>query len=396
MTMTADEADHWPAPDAAAETPCLVVDIAVASAQYRRIAAAFPAGHVYYAVKANPEPMLVRRLAEAGCRFDVASPSEIDLCLAAGADPANLSYGNTIKKAQDIAYAYRRGVRLFAFDCWAELDKLAIHAPDASVLCRVLASSRGARWPLSRKFGCAPEMAVDLLRRAARLGLDPAGLAFHVGSQQLTPARWEPSVAVAAGVFARLAAEGIHLRILDAGGGFPVDYLARAAPIQDYAAAIDDAVGRHFGAGPGRPEVMIEPGRYIAAPAGVLHTEVVLISRKSYGREPRWVYLDVGRFGGLAETEGEAIHYRLTTPHDGAGRTGPVILAGPTCDSVDILYERTRYELPHALQVGDVIRIEGTGAYTATYASVGFNGFPPLRTVCIDAGSPIPEPRPGE
>lgn len=381
MTVTADEEAARRPPDAVPQTPCLVIDIAVAAAQHRRIAAAFAGGHVYYAVKANPEPRLVRRLAAAGCRFDVASPSEVDLCLSVGADPAALSYGNTIKKAQDIAYAYRMGVRLFAFDCWAELDKLAIHAPDASVLCRVLASSRGARWPLSRKFGCAPEMAVDLLRRAARLGLDPAGIAFHVGSQQLTPARWEPSIAIAAGVFDQLRAEGIRLRILDAGGGFPVDYLARAAPIEDYAATIDDAVDRHFG--PDRPEIMIEPGRYIAAPAGVLHTEVVLISQKSYGVEPRWVYLDVGRFGGLAETEGEAIQYRLVTPHDGSRRVGPVILAGPTCDSVDILYERTRYDLPLDLRVGDVVRIEGTGAYTATYASVGFNGFPPLRTICV-------------
>jgi ornithine decarboxylase len=389
MTVTADEeAARRSAPDALAQTPCLVIDVAVAAAQYHRIATAFPDGHVYYAVKANPEPELVRRLVAAGCRFDVASPSEIDLCLAAGADPSHLSYGNTIKKAKDIAYAYRRGVRLFAFDSWAELDKLAIHAPEAAVLCRVLASSRGARWPLSRKFGCAPEMAVDLLRRAARLGLEPAGIAFHVGSQQLTPARWESSIAIAADVFAQLKAEGIALRILDAGGGFPVDYLARAAPIQDYADAIEEAVERHFGPDRllDRPEIMIEPGRYIAGPAGVLHTEVVLISQKSYGIEPRWVYLDVGRFGGLAETEGEAIQYRLTTPHDGSNRVGPVILAGPTCDSVDILYERTRYDLPLDLQVGDVLRIEGTGAYTATYASVGFNGFPPLHTICVDSG----------
>jgi len=384
MTVTADEeAAHRPAPDAATQTPCLVIDVAVAAAQHRRIAAAFPDGHVHYAVKANPEPALVRRLVTAGCRFDVASPSEIDLCLDAGADPATLSYGNTIKKAQDIAYAYRRGVHLFAFDSWAELEKIAIHAPGATVLCRILASSRGARWPLSRKFGCAPDMAVDLLRRAARLGLDAAGVAFHVGSQQLTPARWDPSIAIAADVFAQLRAEGINLRLLNAGGGFPVDYLARPAPITDYAAEINEALNRHFG--PARPQLMIEPGRYIAAPAGVLHTEVVLISQKSYGIEPRWVYLDVGRFGGLAETEGEAIQYRLTTPHDGSNRVGPVVLAGPTCDSVDILYERTRYDLPMDLRVGDILRIEGTGAYTATYASVGFNGFPPLRTVCVNA-----------
>jgi len=381
MTVTADKAALWTAADAVGQTPYLVIDVAVATAQYRRIASAFAGTPVYYAVKANPEPALLRALVAAGSRFDVASRSEIDLCLAAGAAPAALSYGNTIKKANDIAYAYARGVRLFAFDSSAELDKIAEYAPGASVLCRVLASSKGARWPLSRKFGCVPEMAADLMRRAALSGLDPAGLCFHVGSQQLDPARWAPSIATAAEIFARLRADGIALRILNAGGGFPVDYLTGVAPIERYAAAIGAAVDRHFGAGPGRPAVMIEPGRYVAAPAGVLHTEVVLVAQKSYGDEPRWVYLDAGRFGGLAETEDEAIRYRIDTGRDHA-EAGPAIVAGPTCDSVDVLYQRTPYHLPLDLRAGDVVRVLGTGAYTATYSSVGFNGFPPLRTVC--------------
>lgn len=361
------------------DTPFLLVDISVAVAQYHRIAAAFPGTPVYYAVKANPEPTLLTELVAAGCHFDVASRNEIDLALSAGAHPEALSFGNTIKKAEDIAYAYRRGVRLFAFDSLGELEKLAAHAPGAAVVCRVLASSKGARWPLSRKFGCAAEMAVDLIRWAAAHGLDPAGVCFHVGSQQLDPGRWEPSIAEAAAIFARLAADGIALRLLNCGGGFPVDYQSEVAPIEKYAEAIDAAVAARF---PSRPALMIEPGRYIAAPAGVLHTEVVLVSRKSYADEPRWVYLDVGRFGGLAETEDEAIQYRLSTPHDGAP-TAPVVLAGPTCDSVDILYQKAHYELPLALRPGDVVQIHGTGAYTATYASVGFNGFPPLRTVCL-------------
>ena len=359
-------------------TPFLVIDVAVAVAQYRRIAAAFAGTPVYYAVKANPEPPLLRDLVAAGCRFDVASRTEVDLALAAGADPATLSYGNTIKKAEDIGYAYGVGVRTFAFDSLGELEKLAENAPGATVQCRVLASSQGARWPLSRKFGCAPDMAFDLIRLAAERGLDPGGVCFHVGSQQLDPHRWEPSVEAAAALYARLRAEGIGLRMLNIGGGFPVDYLAPAPPIEEYARVITAAVERHF-AEP--PSLVIEPGRYIAAPAGVLHTEVVLVSRKTYADEPRWVYLDVGRFGGLAETEDEAIQYRLTTPHDGA-ITAPVVLAGPTCDSVDVMYEKTPYDLPLALRSGDIVRIHGTGAYTATYSSVGFNGFPPLRTIC--------------
>ena len=386
MTVTADQAARYTAADAVGHTPYLVIDVAVATAQYRRIAAAFTGTQVYYAVKANPEPALLRELVVAGSRFDVASRSEIDLCLAAGAEPSALSYGNTIKKIGDIGYAYARGVRLFAFDSAAELDKIAKYAPGSAVLCRLLASSEGARWPLSRKFGCVPEMAADLMRHAARRGLDPAGLCFHVGSQQLDPARWAPSIACAAEIFARLRADGIALRILNAGGGFPVDYRTRAAPIEEYAAAVDAAVDRYFGTGPGRPAVMIEPGRYVAAPAGVLHAEVVLVAHKSYGDEPRWVYLDVGRFGGLAETEDEAIRYQIDTGRD-ATPAGPAIVAGPTCDSVDILYQRTPYNLPLDLRAGDVVRILGTGAYTATYSSVGFNGFPPLRTICTGSGS---------
>ncbi|MFF5291135.1 type III PLP-dependent enzyme [Paractinoplanes globisporus] len=372
------------------DTPYLLIDIGVAVEQYRRISAAFPEVPVYYAVKANPEPLLVRELVAAGCHFDVASRNEVDLCLSAGADPSVLSFGNTIKKAEDIAYAYGKGVRTFAFDSLGEVQKLAEHAPGSTVICRVLASSKGARWPLSRKFGCAPEMAADLIRWAARNGLDPAGVCFHVGSQQLDPGRWEPSIAEAAALYSLLRAEGIALRLLNCGGGFPVDYLAAALSIETYASVIATAVDRHFPTH--RPRLMIEPGRYIAAPCGVLHTEVVLVSRKSYADEPRWVYLDVGRFGGLAETEDEAILYRLTTPHDGA-RTAPVILAGPTCDSVDILYQHTTYELPMALRPGDLVRIHGTGAYTATYASVGFNGFPPLRTVVLPFTD---RPAPGE
>ncbi|WP_433301519.1 type III PLP-dependent enzyme [Actinoplanes sp. CA-030573] len=362
------------------ETPYLLVDVDVAVAQYRKIAAAFTGTPVYYAIKANPEPLLLRELVAAGCHFDVAGRNEVDLCLAAGASADRLSFGNTIKKAEDIAYAYRQGVRIFAFDSLGELQKLVANAPGATVICRVLASSKGALWPLSRKFGCAPEMAIDLIRYAARHGLDPAGVCFHVGSQQLDPGRWEPSIAEAAVLFGRLREEGIPLRLLNCGGGFPVDYLAPAQPIEAYASAIATAVDRHFPVH--RPDLMIEPGRYIAAPCGVLHTEVVLVSRKSYADEPRWVYLDVGRFGGLAETEDEAIQYRLSTPHDGAP-TAPVILAGPTCDSVDILYQNARYELPLALRPGDLVQIHGTGAYTATYASVSFNGFPPLRTIVV-------------
>lgn len=363
-----------------AQTPYLILDTTVAVTQYQRLAKAFQNTQIFYAVKANPEPRLIRRLANCESSFDVASPAEIDLCLSVGAEPHQLSYGNTIKKAKDIRYAYQRGVRLFVFDSESELDKLAENAPGADVFCRLLASSAGAQWPLSRKFGCSPEMAVALLTKAHDFGLNPVGVSFHVGSQQLDPRRWDASIADAAGVFAQVRANGIELDLLNCGGGFPVGYAEPVAPIEMFAGAIRRSVQRHFARG--APRLAIEPGRFIAAEAGVLRAEVVLVSHKSFTDEVRWVYLDVGRFGGLAETEGEAIRYRIVTAYDGQP-TGPVRLAGPTCDSVDILYQRTPYDLPLALKPGDHVEFLSTGAYTTTYSSVGFNGFPPLATFCI-------------
>lgn len=361
-------------------TPYLLLDTTIAVNQLHSLQNAFRETQIFYAVKANPEPRLIRRLAENGSSFDVASLREIDLCLLEGVEPHRLSYGNTIKKAKDIAYAYLSGVRLFVFDSEAELHKLAENAPGSDVVCRLLASSAGAQWPLSRKFGCSPDMAVALLVKARDLGLNPVGISFHVGSQQLDPGRWDPSIAEAAKVFESLRAEDIHLDLLNCGGGFPVEYDEPVEPIQAFAEAILRSVRRHFGQAP--PRLVIEPGRYIAAGAGVLRAEVVLVAHKSFQDEVRWVYLDIGRFGGLAETEGEAIRYRIMTDHDG-GPTGPVRIAGPTCDSVDILYQTTPYRLPMALKPGDQVEILSTGAYTTTYSSVGFNGFAPLATVCI-------------
>jgi ornithine decarboxylase len=369
-------ADHRPA------TPCLILALDVVAERYRTLTAAFPEATVYYAVKANPEPEVIALLARLGSCFDVASPAEIELCLRCGVGPEAMSYGNTIKKTADVAYAYRHGVRLFAFDSEMELEKLAVAAPGAAVFCRLLTESEGADWPLSRKFGCATDMAADLLVLAAQLGLDPRGVSFHVGSQQRHPGAWDGAIEAAAVVTAAVARHGIDLPLLNIGGGFPARYLAKIAAIDDYAYAIRAAVARHFGAT--RPALVVEPGRYLAADAGVLVTEVVLVSRKAYADEERWVYLDTGVFGGLAETLGEAIKYRLVTRPAG-GRTGPVVLAGPTCDSLDIMYQAHRYQLPLDLAAGDQVVFLSAGAYTKAYCTDGFNGFQPLPVHCLAA-----------
>ncbi len=362
-------------------TPCLVIDLAVVEMRYRELLAAWPHSRICYAVKANPAPEILRLLVGLGAEFDVASPAEIQLCLAAGADGGRLSYGNTIKKATDIAFAYARGVRRFTTDSVGDLHVIADHAPGAWVCCRLLVQPAGSPTPFGRKFGCDAAMAVELLRGAAELGLRPAGVAFHVGSQQIDPGAWAEGIAQAALIGRQLAACAITLPELNLGGGFPVRYRTEVPTPIEYATAIRRALGNQFAA---PPVTVIEPGRAIVAEAGVLRSEVVLVSRKSAGDPYRWVYLDVGRYGGLAETEGEAITYALATRHDGQPG-GPVVLAGPTCDGDDVIYQRSDYRLPLALAAGDHVDFLGAGAYTASYSSISFNGFAPLPTYCLAA-----------
>jgi ornithine decarboxylase len=360
--------------------PCLVVDLDVVRDNYAAFAKTLPDSRVFYAVKANPAPELLKLLVGLGSCFDTASVAEIEMVLAAGAAPERISYGNTIKKERDIARAYALGVRLFAVDCKAEVEKIGRAAPGAKVFCRFLFGCAGAEWPLSRKFGCDPDMAVDVLEHAHRLGLEAAGVSFHVGSQQRRTAAWDEALKSAAAIFRACADRGIGLTMVNLGGGFPTKYLRDVPAVEAYGRSIFRALRKHFG---NRiPETIIEPGRGMVGNAGVIEAEVVLVSNKSEHDHIRWVYLDIGKFGGLAETMGESIRYPIKTPRDG-DEVGPCVLAGPTCDSADVMYEKRPYDLPISLEIGDKVLIEGTGAYTATYAAVAFNGFAPLRTFHI-------------
>ncbi|GCE84252.1 type III PLP-dependent enzyme [Komagataeibacter diospyri] len=357
-------------------TPCLVVDVDRVEERYRALRDALPLARIYYAVKANPAREILTRLVGLGSAFDAASWEEISMCLDAGARPADVSFGNTVKKASNIARAFAAGVDMFAFDCAEELEKLARHAPGSRVYCRLIVENEGADWPLSRKFGTTLDNARDLMLRARDLGLDPYGLSFHVGSQQTATGAYEAAIARVGMLFTDLKAAGLDLRMVNLGGGFPIRYRDDVPGIDSFALAISHAMTEHFGND--LPEMIVEPGRFIVGDAGVVSSEVVLVSRRGIDDGVRWVYLDIGRFGGLAETEGEAIRYGIRTPHDGTA-TGPVAIAGPTCDGADIMYEKTPYALPLGLASGDRIELLSTGAYVSTYCSTGFNGLKPIQ-----------------
>lgn len=362
------------------EGPCLVVDLDVVRDNFGAFRHALPDSAIYYAVKANPAPEILQLLASLGSNFDCASVAEIQMALDAGADASRISFGNTIKKERDIARAFALGVNLYAVDSHEEVEKIARAAPGSRVFCRVLTDGEGAEWPLSRKFGCVPQMAVDVLVYAHQLGLDSFGVSFHVGSQMTKVDAWDSALADAKRVFSSLAKQGIHLQMVNMGGGFPTKYLRDIPSAEAYGRAITGALKKHFGNN--IPQTIIEPGRGMVGNAGVIKAEVVLISKKSDNDEHRWVFLDIGKFGGLAETMDEAIRYPIRTVRD-ADDMEPCVIAGPTCDSADVLYEKNMYPLPISLSIGDEVLIEGTGAYTTTYSAVAFNGFDPLKSYVI-------------
>lgn len=361
------------------ERPTLVIDTQEVARHYAALAQGLGRARIHYAVKANPAAEILQTLVALGGNFDAASRAEIEMCLNAGAAPSRVSFGNTIKRPSDIAWAHEIGITHFAADSEEELHKLAWHAPGAQVYIRLIVGSLHADWPLSRKFGCALDKAPALFRLATELGLKPVGVSFHVGSQTRRAEMWGDTLDQVAQVWHGLKADGFDLSLLNIGGGFPAFYGQELDAPQSYASQVMRQIHDRFG---DIPEIMAEPGRGLVAEAGAIAAEVLLVSRKSDSELHRWVYLDIGKFSGLAETMDEAIRYQFITDRDHEP-TGACILAGPSCDSADVLYEKQPVQLPLGLQSGDRIVIRNCGAYTSTYASVGFNGFPPLDVIVI-------------
>lgn len=360
------------------ETPFLVILLDKIKEKFQVFQHCFPNAKIYYALKASPSDEIIAMLRDLGAYFDIASIYELNQVLELGVAPQRVSFGNTIKKARHVREAYEKGVRLFASDSEEDIKHIAKEAPGSRVFFRLLmdAVTSDSDWPLSRKFGCQPRLLSGLVALSAHLGLEPYGISFHVGSQQREIPAWDAAIAQVKSLFEQSAKEGIYLQAINMGGGFPADYLHKTNPLSVYATEIYTYLQTHFANA--IPQIYLEPGRGLAGEAGVLVSEVVLVAKKSRTDLKRWVYTDVGIFNGLMEAIDESIKYPIYTDRD--GECGEVILAGPTCDSLDIIYEHFKYELPLALEIGDRLYWLSTGAYTASYSAVGFNGFPPLRT----------------
>ena len=343
--------------------PFLIVDTAIVREKLRRFRAAMPRVRPHYAVKANPDRRILKVLVQEGAGFEIASTAELELLLPIGANVGEIFFSNPMRSRESDAYAASKGLRWFVVDSVDELRRMHAVDPAASLYLRIATPNIGSDWPLSGKFGAGAAEAREIIATAAKLGADLAGVTFHAGSQCRNPENWRVGIEKARTVFDAMGKAGLRPRMLDIGGGFPVRHVKPIPSIE----VIGDVVNEALRAFPEDVEVVAEPGRYLVSDAGYFVCRVLGTATRS-GK--RWMHWDAGLFGGIIETT-EGLKYKVRTD-----RSGPDVawhVAGPTCDSVDVVMRDE--PLPSDLQEGDFIYIRNAGAYTTAYAS-GFNGFP--------------------
>ena len=353
-------------------SPLFAISRSGLKTQVERFRKALPRVEPFYAVKANPHPGLLKTLVQCRASFDVASLAELDLVLAAGARPDRIIYANTIKPLDSIAAAMACGVDLMTFDSEYELDKIAEKAPGARVIVRIKVPNVGSIVELSLKFGVNPTDAIDLLIKAHKLGLRPAGVSFHVGSQCTRMENYIDAFEMASIIVRDARLKQVPLEIVDIGGGFPIRHFDNEPdPFDAASSVVGRELDRLFDSS---VRLIAEPGRFIAGPACTLLMRVV---GKAIRENKHWYYLDDGVYGALSGLIFDHAKYQYKVMRN--GRTQLSTLAGPSCDSLDIIARGE--ELPE-LELGDIVYAENVGAYSLASAT-NFNGIPPATAVLV-------------
>jgi ornithine decarboxylase len=328
----------------------------------RRFMAAMPRVRTHFAVKANPHPEILQIFKREGTCFEVASIAEVDAMLELGVDMQTVFYSNPIKSPASIAHAAKAGMLWYSVDTPEEVTKIAAIKPDAKLYLRIEVSNEGSTWPLAGKFGASPAGVDSIIEIAKSLDMQICGVTFHVGSQCSNINNWVEGIKAAKGLFAKLADQGFVPELLNMGGGYPLQFSGDEPSIEEIGAAVNQALESI----PEHIQVMAEPGRFLVGSAGCLVTQVVGVATRD---EVRWVYLDTGVYGGLLELTGD---FPVNLISERTGEPGTWTMAGPTCDSIDVMGRQT---LPDNTQAEDFIYMPNLGAYCTTCAC-DFNGFP--------------------
>jgi ornithine decarboxylase len=351
------------------------MDLDLVTRAYRTFREIMPDVRPHYAMKCNPDPRVLRRLRDLGCGFEIASTAELNTLRTLGVEPRAVLFSNPVKIPDHVRDAYAAGIDRFAVDSAAELAKIVEHAPGAGVYVRLATSPADSHVPSEGKFGVDLIRARELMRDAVATGLCPYGITFHVGSQMTDPTAWASAIERSGQLMTALRGDGIRVRMLDIGGGFPCAYASYTPQLKDFAKHIRTAVERYV---PYAVDLVAEPGRALVAEAGIMVATVIGVAER---RGRRWVHLDVGAFNGLMEAleTGNQLRFPVSDSRRSPHRR-PAHLTGPTCDSQDTIL----YDVPMSadLAVGDRVYLHSTGAYTTAYAS-HFNGFDPPAVHCF-------------
>jgi ornithine decarboxylase len=355
------------------ETPFLLIDKDKVREKASLIGRHIKKSRVFYAVKANPDIEILRYLNKLNMNFEIASEGELEILSSIGVKPSRIISSNPVKSLKFLRIAASYGVHSVSFDSEDEVDKLAEFIPHCNVYVRLSVPNEGSEWPLSKKFGVELDEAVYLLSYARDKGLNPVGVTFHVGSQCTNIYNWNIALDKAKTLWDLAKKKGIRLKLLNIGGGYPIRYTKNVIGIEAIERNVNSLIFERF---PGDIEVHIEPGRAVVGDAGIFVTTVIGKAKRD---DEDWVYLDVGVFNGLMESVGGIKYSYLVESHKQTRPKKQWTVAGPSCDSFDVIDKNVTLPEP---QVGSLMLILSSGAYTVSYASE-FNGFSIPRTILI-------------
>lgn len=347
------------------QTPFLLIDLQQVVKNYKEIKKNIDNAEVFYAVKANDHPEIIKTLVKEGSSFEISSLNEMQVLLSLGITSSKIMCLNPIKNPEFLKEMYKARVTIMAYDSKDEIDKIARYAPNSEVILRINVSNEGSDWPLTKKFGIDAGEAIPLLQYSRKKKLKPVGLTFHVGSQCLNKNNWVTALYVCDDIWNQAKKLGIHLYLISLGGGIPIKHIKEIPSIKEIGEVINNTLKRNFKTDNNNLRITIEPGRGIIGDAGTLITTVV--GKAKRGKED-WVYVDAGVFNGIMETI-QGFMYELKAEKNGKKKT--VTIAGPSCDSIDIPFKNVQLS---DVNIGERVYILNAGAYTTVYAS-RFNGF---------------------
>lgn len=355
------------------ETPFLLIDSDKVREKASLIGSHIRNAKVYYAVKANPDIEILRFLDKLKMGFEISSEGELEVLSLLKVKPGRIISSNPVKSMKFLKKAASYGIRYFSFDSVEEVNKISEYVPHCKVYIRLAVPNEGSEWPLSKKFGVELNEALELLSYAKEKSLDPVGVTFHVGSQCTNIYNWNIALDKAKALWKMAENNNIRLRVLNIGGGYPIRYTKNVINIELIERNVNNLIFERF---PDDVEVHIEPGRAVVGDAGILVTTVIGKSKRS---DEDWIYIDVGVFNGLMESVGGIRYSYILETSKHARSKKYWTIAGPSCDSFDVIDKNVPLPGP---EVGKLVLILSSGAYTVSYASE-FNGFSIPKTILI-------------